>query len=60
MFVERWLQAIPAPLDDLDQAGGYPKGLSTRQVELSRTIVFDAPPLWPLRGNRGLQHRHQP
>ena len=43
VFFERWLRAIPTPLDDVDRAGGYWWELSMRQVEMSRTIVFDAP-----------------
>ena len=42
-FFERWLRAVPTPLDDADRAGGYWWELSMRQVEMSRTIVFDAP-----------------
>jgi hypothetical protein len=42
-FFERWLKAIPTPLDHTDRAGGYWWELSMRQVEVSRTIVFDAP-----------------
>ena len=34
---------IPVPLTAEDRAAGYWWELSTRQVEVSRTIVFDAP-----------------
>lgn len=34
---------IPTPLSAADRAGGYWWELSMRQVEISRTIVFDAP-----------------
>jgi hypothetical protein len=43
LFFERWLRAIPTPLDDVDRSAGYWWELSMRQVEMSRTIVFDAP-----------------
>ena len=42
MFFERWLRAVPTPLGDLDRSAGYWWELSMRQVEMSRTIVFDA------------------
>ncbi len=42
-FFERWMRAIPTPLDLADRAGGYWWELSMRQVEMSRTVVFDAP-----------------
>ena len=42
-FFERWMRAVPTPLDDADRAAGYWWELSMRQVEMSRTIVFDAP-----------------
>jgi hypothetical protein len=43
MFVERWLRVIPTPFDASDRAGGFWWELSMRQIEVSRTIVFDAP-----------------
>lgn len=43
MFFERWMRAVPTPLDEVDRAAGYWWELSMRQVETSRTIVFDAP-----------------
>lgn len=42
-FFERWMAVIPTPLSAHDRAGGYWWELSMRQVEVSRTIVFDAP-----------------
>jgi hypothetical protein len=42
-FAQRWLHRLPMPLTDYDQACGYWWELSMRQVEVSRTIVFDAP-----------------
>ncbi|MDQ6947522.1 MAG: hypothetical protein M3256_14925 [Actinomycetota bacterium] len=42
-FFERWMRAVPTPFDDGDRAGGYWWELSMRQVEMSRTIVFDTP-----------------
>jgi hypothetical protein len=42
-FFERWLRVIPTPLGAADQRAGYWWELSMRQVEVSRTLVFDAP-----------------
>jgi len=42
-FFERWMKIIPTPLSKIDRRGGYWWELSMRQVEVSRTIVFDAP-----------------
>jgi hypothetical protein len=42
-FFDRWIVAIPTPLSDADRAGGYWWELSMRQVEVSRTLVFDDP-----------------
>ncbi|MGZ8803257.1 MAG: hypothetical protein ACXWZL_11785 [Mycobacterium sp.] len=42
-FVDRWLAVLPLPLTAADAAGGFWWELSMRQVETSRTIVFDAP-----------------
>lgn len=42
-FFTRWLEALPLPLDDYDRTFGYWWELSMRQIETSRTIVFDAP-----------------
>ena len=43
LFFERWMRHIPTPLTAADRAGGYWWELSMRQIEMSRTIVFDAP-----------------
>ena len=42
-FFERWMGIVPTPLAPSDRAGGFWWELSMRQVEVSRTIVFDAP-----------------
>jgi hypothetical protein len=42
-FFDRWCDVVPTPLGDADRAGGYWWELSMRQVEVARTIVFDAP-----------------
>jgi hypothetical protein len=42
-FFDRWMAQIPTPLTDTDRAAGYWWELSMRQVEVSRTIVFDDP-----------------
>jgi hypothetical protein len=42
-FFARWIDRIPTPLGPADRAAGYWWELSMRQVEVSRTIVFDAP-----------------
>jgi len=42
-FFDRWMTIIPTPLDATDRAAGYWWELSMRQVEVSRTIVFDQP-----------------
>ena len=42
-FFDRWMAVLPVPLTDADRAAGYWWELSMRQVETSRTIVFDAP-----------------
>ena len=42
-FFHRWMQVIPIPLDDRDRLAGFWWELSMRQIEVSRTIVFDAP-----------------
>jgi hypothetical protein len=42
-FFDRWARLIPTPLTVEDRAGGYWWELSMRQVEVSRTIVFDDP-----------------
>jgi hypothetical protein len=43
LFFERWLRQIPTPLGKADRAGGYWWELSMRQIEISRTLVLDAP-----------------
>ena len=43
VFAERWWSRLPLPLTDADRAAGYWWELSMRQVETSRTLVFDAP-----------------
>lgn len=42
-FFDRWITVIPTPLTDTDRAAGYWWELSMRQVEVSRTLVFDDP-----------------
>jgi hypothetical protein len=42
-FFQRWLAVIPTPLAKGDHAAGYWWELSMRQVEVSRTLVFDIP-----------------
>jgi hypothetical protein len=42
-FFDRWLACIPTPLGPPDQAAGYWWELSMRQIEVSRTLVLDAP-----------------
>jgi hypothetical protein len=42
-FFERWMAAIPTPLGPPERLHGYWWELSMRQIETSRTLVFDAP-----------------
>jgi len=42
-FFDRWMASIPTPLGTTDRNAGYWWELSLRQVETSRTLVFDAP-----------------
>jgi hypothetical protein len=42
-FFERWLARIPLPLTANDRAAGSWWELSMRQIEVSRTLVLDAP-----------------
>jgi hypothetical protein len=42
-FAQRWLHRLPMPLSRDDELDGYWWELSMRQVEVSRTIVLDAP-----------------
>jgi hypothetical protein len=41
VWFERWMAKIPLPLTDADRDAGYWRELSMRQVETSRTLVFD-------------------
>lgn len=43
VFAQRWLHRLPMPFGSKDRDAGYWWELSMRQVEVSRTIVFDAP-----------------
>ena len=43
VFAQRWLHRIPMPFGSQDRDAGYWWECSMRQVEVSRTIVFDAP-----------------
>lgn len=43
VFAERWWARLPLPLTDADRAAGYWWDIAMRQVEVSRTVVFDAP-----------------
>ena len=43
VFFERWMSRLPLPLTEHDREGGYWWELSMRQIETSRTLVFDAP-----------------
>ena len=43
VFFERWMSRLPLPLTEADRAAGYWWELSMRQIEVSRTLVFDAP-----------------
>jgi hypothetical protein len=42
-FFDRWTAVIPTPFTSGDRAAGYWWELSMRQVEVSRTLVFDDP-----------------
>jgi hypothetical protein len=52
VFFQRWMSVLPLPLTGHDRDAGYWWDLSMRQVEVSRTLVLDAPPPGPgvLRG----------
>ena len=41
VWFERWMARLPLPLTDADRDAGYWWELSMRQVETSRTLVFD-------------------
>jgi hypothetical protein len=43
VFAQRWLHRLPLPFGPADQRAGYWQEISMRQVEVSRTLVFDAP-----------------
>ena len=40
---DRWMGQLPRPLTNRDRAAGYWWELSMRQIEVARTVVFDAP-----------------
>jgi hypothetical protein len=42
-FFDRWIAVIPTPFSEEDKAAGYFWELAMRQVEVSRTMVFDDP-----------------
>jgi hypothetical protein len=42
-FFDRWMTRIPTPLTTAERRAGYWWELSMRQVEVSRTLVFDDP-----------------
>jgi hypothetical protein len=43
VFFERWMARLPLPLSSTDRDKGYWWELSMRQIEVSRTLVFDQP-----------------
>jgi hypothetical protein len=43
VFVQRWLARLPLPFGATDRDAGYWWETSMRQIETSRTMVFDAP-----------------
>ena len=43
VFFERWTSRLPLPLTSVDRDAGFWWDLTMRQVETSRTIVFQAP-----------------
>ncbi|MED7829111.1 hypothetical protein, partial [Streptomyces chiangmaiensis] len=43
VFFERWMSRLPLPFGPRERDGGYWWELSMRQIEVSRTLVFDAP-----------------
>jgi hypothetical protein len=43
VFAQRWLHRLPMPFGPADRRAGYWWEISMRQVEVSRTIVLDAP-----------------
>jgi hypothetical protein len=43
VFAERWWARLPLPFTTADREAGFWWDISMRQIETSRTIVFDAP-----------------
>src|ERR1044072_4564969 len=43
VICERWWARFSLPLTEVDRAAGYWWDISMRQVEVSRTMIFDAP-----------------
>src|SRR6266511_3928117 len=43
VFTQRWLSLLPLPFGQTDRDAGYWWECSMRQIEVSRTLVFDAP-----------------
>jgi hypothetical protein len=43
VFFQRWMNVLPLPLTCADRDAGYWWELSMRQIEVSRTVVFDTP-----------------
>jgi hypothetical protein len=43
VFTQRWLSLLPLPFGEIDRDAGYWWECSMRQIEVSRTLVFDAP-----------------
>jgi hypothetical protein len=43
VFLQRWFARLPQPFTDADRDAGYWWETSMRQIEISRTIVFDQP-----------------
>jgi hypothetical protein len=43
VFLQRWFSRLPLPFTDADRDAGYWWETSMRQIEISRTLVFDAP-----------------
>jgi hypothetical protein len=43
VFAQWWLHRLPLPFGPADQRAGYWWEISMRQMEVSRTLVFDAP-----------------
>ena len=50
VFLQRWWAQLPLPFTDADRDAGYWWETSMRQIEVARTVVFDAP-----RHARGIQ-----